>query len=117
MANAESPDSNYSRQPVISNHIHANQHAQPKIAITSACDTSCHIAVLLSPEMKWRCTMEPMVLLGLIAVAYGGYVAWFDLRKDVSALFPLRAARRDGRIKAGKRRLQSPIKKMAGMYV
>ena len=61
--------------------------------------------------------MEPMVLLGLIAVAYGGYVAWLDLRKDVSALLPLRAARRDGRTKAGKRRLQSPIKKVAGVYV
>lgn len=103
--------------------------------------------------------MEPMVLLGLIAVAYGGYVAWLDLRQDVSyrvaikmmsrrqgegdagvvkyyveepttkptnsafdcnsvsARFPLRAARRDGRTKTGKRRLQSPIKKMAGVYV
>lgn len=61
--------------------------------------------------------MEPMVLLGLIAVAYGGYVAWLDLRKDVSALFPLRAAGQDGRMKAGKCRLQSPIKKVAGVYV
>ena len=61
--------------------------------------------------------MEPMVLLGLIAVAYGGYVAWLDLRKEVSALLPLRAARRDGRTRAGERRLQSKIKKVAGVYV
>ena len=61
--------------------------------------------------------MEPMVLLGLIAVGYGGYVAWLDLRKDCSALFPLRDARQDGRMKAGERRLQSPIKKVAGVYV
>lgn len=61
--------------------------------------------------------MEPMVLLGLIVVAYGGYVAWLDLRNDVSALFPLRAARKEGRTKTGERRLQSPIKKVAGVYV
>ena len=61
--------------------------------------------------------MEPMVLLGLIAVGYGGYVEWLDLQKDVSALLPLRVARQEGRMKAGERRLQSPIKKVAGVYV
>ena len=64
-----------------------------------------------------RCMMEPMVLLGLIAVGYGGYVAWLDLRRDCSALFPLRAAGRDRHVKTGERRLQSPIKKVAGVYV
>lgn len=61
--------------------------------------------------------MEPMVLLGLIVVAYGGYVAWLDLRKDVSVVLPSRAARRDGRARVGERCLQSPIKKVAGVYV
>ena len=67
--------------------------------------------------MKWRCTMEPMVLLGLIVVGYGGYVAWLDLRKDLSTLFPFRTVRQDGRKKAGERRLQAPIEKVAGVYV
>lgn len=61
--------------------------------------------------------MEPMVLLGLIVVAYGGYVAWLDLRKDVSALLPIRPARQGGRTSGRERCLQSPIKKVAGMYV
>ncbi|GFE59796.1 hypothetical protein AOG2_03840 [Geobacter sp. AOG2] len=61
--------------------------------------------------------MEPMVLLGLIAVAYGGYVAWLDLRQDVSALLPVRPARKERHAKVGERRLQAPIKKVAGVYV
>ena len=61
--------------------------------------------------------MEPMVLLGLIVVAYGGYVAWLDLRKDVSALLPIRAAKREGRARVEERCLQSPVKKVAGVYV
>jgi|GEM_PF-5131392 len=61
--------------------------------------------------------MEPIVLLGLIVVAYGGYVAWLDLLQDASALFPARPAREGGRAKGGERRLQAPIKKVAGVYV
>lgn len=61
--------------------------------------------------------MEPMVLLGLIVVAYGGYVAWLDLRKDVSVLLPIRAAKWDGRAGVLGRGLQSPVKKVARVYV
>lgn len=61
--------------------------------------------------------MEPIVLLGLIVVAYAGYVALEDLAKDLLVLFPQlsgRIVKGDGyrtvRGKAG-------IKKMAGMHV
>lgn len=66
--------------------------------------------------MKRRCLMEPMVLLGLIVVVYGGYVAWLDLRKDVSALLPIRT-KREGRARVREGYLQSPIKKVARVYV
>lgn len=66
--------------------------------------------------MRRRC-MEPMVLLGLIVVGYGGYVALLDLRADVSTLLPGRPAGKERRAKAGERRLQAPIEKVAGVYV
>jgi len=61
--------------------------------------------------------MEPIVLLGLIAVVYGGYISILDLLEDVSALFPRRTVKV---VKQGSRRecsLKPPIKKMAGMHV
>jgi hypothetical protein len=59
--------------------------------------------------------MEPIVILGLIAVVYGGYVSIIELCGDISALLPGRAARTStGR---RERLLKLPIKKMAGMHV
>jgi hypothetical protein len=61
--------------------------------------------------------MEPIVLMGLIVVAYGGYVALLDFLKDVSVCFPRRTARvAEHSIHRG-RNLKPPIKKMAGMHV
>ena len=62
--------------------------------------------------------MEPIVLIGLVAVCYGGYESLMDLWGDVmSALLPRRSAR-ESRIRArGERPLQAPVKKMAGLYV
>ena len=37
--------------------------------------------------------MEPIVLMGLIVVVYGGYVALLDLWGDLSACFPRQTAR------------------------
>ena len=56
--------------------------------------------------------MEPIVLLGLIVVAYGGYAALRDLAADLSVLFPRT------RVARGRERcLQPPVKKMAGLYI
>ena len=61
--------------------------------------------------------MEPIVLLGLIVVGFGGYVALQDLREDISILFPRKVAR--DRVWCGNQGcgLKPPIKKMAGMHV
>jgi len=56
--------------------------------------------------------MEPIVLLGLIAVGYGGYVALQDLAADLSVLFPHKS-----RESVRERCLQPPVKKMTGLYV
>jgi len=61
--------------------------------------------------------MEPIVLLGLIVVVYGGYVALLDLWEDLSACFPRRAAKVAERCSYRRGDLKSPIKKMAGMHV
>ena len=61
--------------------------------------------------------MEPIVLLGLIVVVYGGYVAFLDFREDVSVWFPRRVAKVAERCSHRGRSLKSPIKKMAGMHV
>ena len=61
--------------------------------------------------------MEPIVLLGLIVVVYGGYVALLDLREDVSVRFPRRVAKVAERCGQRGRDLKSPIKKMAGMHI
>ena len=61
--------------------------------------------------------MEPIVLMGLIVVVYGGYVALEDLGKDLSVCFPRRAARIADRCSQRGRNLKPPIKKMAGMHI
>ena len=61
--------------------------------------------------------MEPIVLLGLIVVVYGGYVALLDLREDLSVCFPRRVHQGADRCSHRGRSLKSPIKKMAGMHV
>lgn len=61
--------------------------------------------------------MEPIVLIGLIVVVYGGYVALLDLWGDLSACFPRQAARVADRFSQRGRSLKSPIKKMTGVHV
>lgn len=62
--------------------------------------------------------MEPIVMIGLVAVCYGGYVAWMELWADISVLLPRRRVARENRICARRERgLQTPVKKMAGLYV
>ena len=61
--------------------------------------------------------MEPIVLMGMIVVVYGGYAALLDLREDVSACFPRRVAKIAERCSQRRRTVKSPIKKMAGMHV
>jgi len=61
--------------------------------------------------------MEPIVLLGLIVVVYGGYVSLLDLLMDVSACFPRRVAKIADRCIHRGQNLKSPIKKMAGMHI
>ena len=61
--------------------------------------------------------MEPIVLIGLVVVCYGGYVSLMELWGDVSALLPRRAAR-ENRVRIRREAsLQAPVKKMAGLYV
>ena len=61
--------------------------------------------------------MEPIVLLGLIVVVYGGYVALLDFREDLSACFPRRVIKVADRSSHQGRSLKSPIEKMAGMHI
>lgn len=61
--------------------------------------------------------MEPIVLLGLIVVVYGGYVALQDLLRDLSVCFPRQSARVAERCSCRGANLKSPIEKMAGMHV
>ena len=61
--------------------------------------------------------MEPIVLMGLIVVVYGGYVALQDLVRDLSVCFPRQSARVVKRWSCRGGDLKSPIKKMAGMHV
>lgn len=61
--------------------------------------------------------MEPIVLLGLIIVIYGGYVALLDLGRDLSVCFPRRVARVAEHCSCRGADLKSPIEKMAGMHV
>jgi len=71
----------------------------------------------LGLKERGRHGMEPIVLLGLIAVMYGGYVALLDLWEDVSVCFPRRVAKVVNRCSCRRGDLKSPIKKMAGMHV
>jgi len=64
-----------------------------------------------------RHDMEPIVLLGLIIVVYGGYVALMDFLGDLSVGLPRRIARVAERSEHRRPDLKSPIKKMAGMHV
>lgn len=68
-------------------------------------------------KMNGEVGMEPIVLLGLIVVVYGGYVALLDLGRDLSACFPRQSARVAERCRYRGGNLKSPIKKMAGMHV
>jgi len=61
--------------------------------------------------------MEPIVLLGLIVVVYGGYVALLDLWEDLSVCFPRLSTRVAERCSCRRGDLKSPVKKMAGMHV
>lgn len=56
--------------------------------------------------------MEPIVLLGLMCVGYGGYVAVSDWLGGLD-----QAARRTVRTVRQRGGLKSPVKKMAGLYV
>jgi len=68
-------------------------------------------------KRKRRRAMEPIVLLGLICVCYGGYVSLMELWQEVSALFLRRNVADAGVSRRKERCLQPPIKKMAGMHV
>lgn len=61
--------------------------------------------------------MEPIVLMGLIVLVYGGYGALQDLRRDLSVSIPHRVGRLAGHFMRRERDLKPPIKKMAGMHV
>lgn len=61
--------------------------------------------------------MEPIVLMGLIVVAYGGYAALMDFVRDLSVCFPRQGAKVAERCSYRGGNLKSPIKKMAGMHV
>lgn len=56
--------------------------------------------------------MEPIVLLGLICVVYGGYVAATDWLGGSEA-----AVRRAVRTVGQRKGLKPPVKKMAGVHV
>lgn len=59
--------------------------------------------------------MEPIVLLGLIIVVFGGYVALGDLCRDLGIKPQQRISDIVGGVKS--RSLKTPVKKMAGMHV
>lgn len=63
--------------------------------------------------------MEPIVLLGLIIVAYGGYVALADFCREVADMLPCRSISipRDNGIGCTWRDHKPVVKKMAGMHV
>ena len=61
--------------------------------------------------------MEPIVLIGLIVVVYGGYIALIELWGDLSACFPRQTTRIADRFSQRGRRLKSPIKEMTGVHV
>ena len=61
--------------------------------------------------------MEPIVLIGLVVVCYGGYIAVLDLWNEVSALLPRRPIKKGSVCGHRDRGLEAPVKKMAGMYV
>jgi len=61
--------------------------------------------------------MEPIVLLGLIIVVYGGYVALGDLCRDLGLRPQLRISNLVGGVQSHSRSLKPPVKKMAGMHV
>ena len=56
--------------------------------------------------------MEPIVLLGFIAVVYGGYVSVMELAGDISVLLRLKKIRSAGQ----EFRLKPHVKKMARLY-
>lgn len=61
--------------------------------------------------------MEPIVLLGLIIVGYGGYAAICDLLADLGLRLPQRESEFSVRVYRRERELKAPVKKMAGMHV
>lgn len=63
--------------------------------------------------------MEPIVLLGLIIVAYGGYVALADFWQEVTERLPRRSVGyiRTSGIVSNWRDHKPGVKKMAGMHV
>lgn len=61
--------------------------------------------------------MEPIVLLGLIIVVYGGYIALGDLCRDLGLRPQQRISDVVGGIQRRSRNLKPPVKKMAGMHV
>jgi hypothetical protein len=61
--------------------------------------------------------MEPIVLMGLIVVVYGGYAALMDLWGDLSVCFPRQSVKVVERCRHRGRELKPSIKKMAGMHV
>jgi len=68
-------------------------------------------------KMSGEANMEPIVLLGMIVVVYGGYVALLDLWSDLSLCFPRPAARVTWIYRNRGGDLKSPVKKMAGMHI
>jgi hypothetical protein len=61
--------------------------------------------------------MEPIVLLGLIIVVFGGYVALGDLCSDLGIKPHQRISDFVGGVQSRSRSLKTPVKKMAGMHV
>ena len=61
--------------------------------------------------------MEPIVLMGLVVIVYGGYIALLDFLGDASACFPRLITRVADRRGHRGHSLKSPIKKMAGMHI
>ena len=85
----------------------------PQASMTYCVTTMCYLGL----KEHGRHGMEPIVLLGLIVVVYGGYVALLDFCEDLSVCFPRRVARVAERCSQRRRDVKSPIKKMAGMHV
>jgi len=96
---------------------HFSSTATPHHTPKSKYDLLCHNLVLPFPKLVRGHDMEPIVLLGLIVVVYGGYVALLDLREDLSACFPRRLIKVADHCDHRGRNLKSPIEKMAGMHI